>query len=32
MLPAARYAEALADAARHGLPLAASDAGDAARL
>ena len=32
MLPAARYAEALADAARRGLPLAASDAGDAARL
>ena len=32
MLPAARYAEALADAARHGLPLAASDAGDPARL
>ena len=32
MLPAARYAEALADAVRQGLPLAASDAGDAARL
>ena len=32
MLPAARYAEALADAARHGLPVGASDAGDAARL
>jgi hypothetical protein len=32
MLPAARYAEALADAAAHGLVPAASDAGDAARL
>ena len=32
MLPAARYAEALADAGRRGLPLASSDAGDAARL
>ena len=32
MLPAGRYAEALADAARHGLLLAASEAGDAARL
>ena len=32
MLPAGRYAEALADAVRRGLPLAASDAGDAARL
>ena len=32
MLPAGRYAEALGDAARQGLPLRASDAGDAARL
>jgi hypothetical protein len=32
MLPAARYAEAFADAARKGLLLAASDAGGAARL
>jgi hypothetical protein len=32
MLPAARYAEALADAVRRGLLSSASDAGDAARL
>jgi len=32
MLPAARYAEALEDAARRGLVPSASDAGDAARL
>ncbi|MBA3298624.1 MAG: hypothetical protein H0U24_00950 [Thermoleophilaceae bacterium] len=32
MLPAARYAEALADATRTGALTAASDAGDAARL
>jgi hypothetical protein len=32
MLPAARYAEALADAAAHGLVPTASDAGDAPRL
>jgi len=32
MLPAARYAEALADAARNGVLAVASDAGDAARL
>ena len=32
MLPVARYAEAIADAARQGLLPSASDAGDAARL
>ena len=32
MLPAARYAEALADAVRQGMLSSASDAGDAARL
>ena len=32
MLPAARYAEALADSVRQGLHFVASDAGDAARL
>ena len=32
MLPAARYAEALGQAARNGLVVLASDAGDAARL
>jgi hypothetical protein len=32
MLPAARYADALAHAARNGLPLPASERGDAARL
>ena len=32
MLPAARYAEVVADAVRHGLHAGASDAGDPARL